>query len=68
MEFSRQEYWSVLTFPSPENFPDSGIKPASFASPALAGQFFATAPPGQQNTLYPWLFSSEQSLICQNLS
>ena len=34
MEFSRQEYWSVLPFPSPGNLPDPGIKPGS---PALQG-------------------------------
>ena len=27
MEFSRQEYWSGLSFPSPKDFPNSGIKP-----------------------------------------
>ena len=30
--FSRQEYWSGLPVPSPGDFPDPGIKPAS---PAL---------------------------------
>ena len=29
MRFSRQEYWSGLLFPSPENLPDTGIKPLS---------------------------------------
>ena len=29
MEFCKQEYWSVLPFPSPEDFPDPGIKPWS---------------------------------------
>ena len=29
MEFSRQEYWSRLPFPSPGDVPDSGIKPRS---------------------------------------
>ena len=29
MEFSRQEYWSRLPFPSPEDIPDAGIKPGS---------------------------------------
>ena len=29
MEFSRQEYWSGLPFPSPGDLPDPGIKPAS---------------------------------------
>ena len=32
MRFSRQEYWSGLPFPSPEDLPDSGIEPRS---PAL---------------------------------
>ena len=32
VEFSRQEYWSELTFPSPGDLPDPGIKPGS---PAL---------------------------------
>ena len=32
MEFSKQENWSGLPFPSPEDFPDPGIEPGS---PAL---------------------------------
>ena len=44
MEFPRQEYWSGLPFPSPEDLPNSRIKPES---PALAGGFFTTAPPGK---------------------
>ena len=43
MEFSRQDYWSGLPFPSPEDHPNPGIKPTSFASPALAGGFFTTS-------------------------
>ena len=35
MEFSRQEYWSELPFPSPGDLPDPGISPMSPASPAL---------------------------------
>ena len=27
--FSRQEYWSGLPFPSPEDLPDAGIEPGS---------------------------------------
>ena len=38
--FPRQEYWSGLPFPSPGDLPNSGIKPASLVSPALAGGFF----------------------------
>ena len=29
MEFSRQEYWSGLPFPFPEDLPDPGIEPES---------------------------------------
>ena len=29
MEFSRQEYWSGLPFPSPGDLPDPGMKPRS---------------------------------------
>ena len=29
MEFSRQEYWSGLSFPSPGDLPNPGIKPVS---------------------------------------
>ena len=43
---SRQESWSGLPFSAPENLLDPGIEPASLASPALAGRFFTTAPPG----------------------
>ena len=42
MEFSRQEDWSGLPFPSPGDLPDPGIEPMS---PALAGEFFTTVPP-----------------------
>ena len=31
MEFSRQEYWSGLPFPSPGDLPDPGIEPGSLA-------------------------------------
>ena len=44
LEFSRQESWSGLPFPSLGDLPDPGIKPASLA---LAGGFFATEPPGE---------------------
>ena len=42
MEFSRQEYWSGLPFPSPASLSDPGIKPVTLESPALTGRFFAT--------------------------
>ena len=43
-EFSRQEYWSRLLFPTPGNLLDPGIKRVS---PALAGGFIITYPPGK---------------------
>ena len=45
--FSRQEDWSGLPFPTPEDLPDSGIQPASLIPPALAGRFFTTVLPGR---------------------
>ena len=47
MEFSRQEYWSELPFPSPGDLPDPGIDPDSSKSPVLASRFFTTEPPGK---------------------
>ena len=41
--FSRKEYWSGLPFPSPEDFPDPGIEPASLTSAALADRFSTTS-------------------------
>ena len=43
MGFSGQEYWSELPCPPPGDLLDPGIEPAS---PALAGGFFSTEPPG----------------------
>ena len=44
MEFSRQEYWSGLPFPSPGIFPKPGIKPRS---PALQADSLPSEPPGK---------------------
>ena len=78
MEFSRQECWSGLPFPSPGYLPDPGIKPASSA---LAGGFFTTEPPGKltmnfkrlnmRNFIYLWskwqIFREKIIDICQAL-
>ena len=47
MEFSGQECWRGLSFPSPEDLPNPGVKPTSPASCALADGFYTTVPPGQ---------------------
>ena len=45
--FSRQEYWSGLPFPSPGDLSNPKVKPASLASPTLAGGLFTTVPLGK---------------------
>ena len=45
--FSWQEYRSRLPFLPPRDLLDTGIKPGSPASPALAGRFFITELPGK---------------------
>ena len=50
VEFSRQEYWIRLPFPPPGDLPNPELEPVSLVSPALAGGFFASAPPGKPNT------------------
>ena len=44
MDFSRQEYWSELPFPTRGVLPNPGIKLISLASSALAGRFFTIEP------------------------
>ena len=44
MGFSRQEYWSGLSFPSPGDLPQPGIKPGS---PALQADSLPTELPGK---------------------
>ena len=49
--FSRQEYWSELPCPPPGDLPDTGIKPVSLMSPALAGGFFTTSATWEAHSL-----------------
>ena len=44
MEFSRQEYWSGLSFPSPGDLPNPGVEPRS---PALQAGALPFEPPGK---------------------
>ena len=44
MEFSGQEYWSGLPFPSPGDLPDSGTETVS---PALQADSLPSEPPGK---------------------
>ena len=63
MGFSSQEYWSGLPFPPPRDLPDPGIEPVSLMSPALAGRFFTTAPPGKPQVYIKQLTNRIQ---CEN--
>ena len=47
MEFSRQEYWSELPFPSPGDLPNPGIEPGS---PTLKAHSLPSEPPGKPLT------------------
>ena len=44
MEFSRQQYWSGLPFPSPGDLPNPGIEPGS---PTLQADALLSEPPGK---------------------
>ena len=48
MEFSRQEYWSGLPFPSLGDLPNRGIEPGS---PALRADALPSEPPGKPSSL-----------------
>ena len=66
-DFPRQEYWSGLPFSPSWDIPDLGIEPVS---PALAGGFFTTEPPGK--LLYMCMGDQikprqEQNLILQQV-
>ena len=50
MEFSRQEYWSGLPFPSLGDLPNQGIEPGS---PALRADALPSEPPG--NCIYRYI-------------
>ena len=48
MEFSRQEHWNGLSFPSPGDVPNPGIK---LASPTLQVDSLPTGPPGKPSNI-----------------
>ena len=42
LRFSRQEHWSGLSFPYPEDLPNPGINPTCLMSPVLGDEFFTS--------------------------
>ena len=59
MEFSRQEYWSGLPFPSPEDLPNPGFEPRSSA---LQAEALPSELPGK-----PWYREAQRSPICLHI-
>ena len=59
MGFSRQEYWSGLPFPSPEDLPNPGIKPRS---PALQADALSSEAPGKP-TWIAWSPPKQWTLV-----
>ena len=51
MEFSRQEYWSGLPFPTPGDLPDPEIKPTSLAISSIGRQILYHWAPWEANSL-----------------
>ena len=59
MGFSRQEYWSGLPFPSPDDLPDSRIEPRS---PSLSADALPSEPPGNSGCIIAMQETQVQSL------
>ena len=61
MEFSRQEYWCRLPFPSPGDLPDPGIE---HGSPTLQADSLPSEPPGKPTTEAPPLRKTSRQPCC----
>ena len=62
MGFSRQEYWSGLPFPSPEDVPDPGIEPGS---PALQADALLSEAQGKSS--FPYLANKATNVWPQDM-
>ena len=58
MGFFRQEYWSELPCPPPEDLPYPGIKLVSLMSPVSAGRFFSSRATLEAHKFFPLDFKS----------
>ena len=59
MEFSRQDCWNGLPFPTPGDLLNPGIKLMSLASPALASRFFTRVLPAKLHYVLCFLLKNE---------
>ena len=57
--FPRQENYSGLPFPSPEDLPSPGTE---LTSPALTGRFFTTESPGKP--IFGFIFKKKKNVAC----
>ena len=53
MEFSRQEFWNGVPFPTPGDLSNPGIEPTSLGSPVLTGRYFTTNWPPEKPKMRP---------------
>ena len=60
VEFSRQEYWSGLPFPSPGDLTDTEIKPRSLT---LQADSLPSEPQGSFNVMYNANISGEMFMV-----
>ena len=62
LEFSSQEYWSGLPFPSQGDFPDPGMKPGS---PALQADSLPSEPTWQSDLVngFPLADDSDKTAV-----
>ena len=62
MGFSRQEYWSGLPCPPPEDLSNPGLEPGS---PTLQVDSLLSEPPGKKETLIAalWLVNDESKFL-----
>ena len=67
MGFSRQEYWSGLPWPSPEDLSDPGIEPMSFMSPVLAGGLFITSTNWEACFFHLEMFECDKEMLLNHL-
>ena len=65
MGFSRQEYWSALPSPSPEDLPNPGIKPMF---PALQADALPSEPPGKPDQKSPKKTKAQDYMASQETS
>ena len=62
VRFSRQEFWSGLSFPSPEILPDPE---SEFVSPALTGRYFTAEPRGKPKVNSTLIVKPDKKMIDQ---